>query len=200
MMRGRTKRGGRNGGIALIVVLVVLAAVLGLGVSAARAALNAERAARYERDHLIALQAAEAALHDAQRDIEGGGNPLAPRAQLFHGAAGFVEGCGRGAEANAGLCSSAGTAPAWLEVDLAEQGADARAVAYGTYTGARMATGSGSLPCCLPRYVIEPLAIARAGDSAGARDATAYRITAIGFGTAAATQVVLQTVYRSAAP
>lgn len=190
----------RQRGVALVVALVVLAAVLALAVVAAMAAVSGERAARYERDHALALATAEAALYDAQRDIEGGADPRSARASFFNGAAGFVEGCGRAGGANAGLCADGGPQPAWVLVDLTDDSADAHSVAYGAFTGAALATGAGALPCCRPRYVIEPVAIAHAGESAGQAASHAYRITAIGFGAQRTTQVVLQAIYRRAAP
>lgn len=190
----------RQRGVALLVALVVLTAVLALAVVAAMAAVSGERAARYERDHAIALAAAEAALFDAQRDIEGGADPLSSRASLFNGAAGFVEGCGRSADANAGLCADTGLHPAWELVDFTDDSDAAHTVAYGAFTGAALPTGAGALPCCLPRYVIEPVTIVHAGEDAGPAASHAYRITAIGFGAQRTTQVVLQAIYRRAAP
>ena len=56
-----------EGGAALLIALVLLLAVLIVGVSAARTALDTEKSARNMRDRLIAFQAAEAALADAER-------------------------------------------------------------------------------------------------------------------------------------
>ncbi|UUZ55346.1 hypothetical protein LP419_06225 [Massilia sp. H-1] len=61
----------RQQGAALLAVLGIMLAMMILAVSAMRAALHGERSARAERDRMIALQAAEAALIDAERDIEG---------------------------------------------------------------------------------------------------------------------------------
>jgi Tfp pilus assembly protein PilX len=184
-----------DAGVALLTALILLLAVLIVGVSAGRAALDAERSARHERDRHIALHAAEAALADAERDIEGGADPASARAALFGpgGEIGFVAGCGRGAgSVNLGLCARTDppAAPVWQALDLA---GDARiGVGYGTFTAATMPTGSGVLPAHAPRYIIElmPLGPAAAGSF--------YRITAIGFGTRDATQVVLQSFYRKA--
>lgn len=192
---------GRQHGSALAVTLFVMLAALALGVSAARAALSAERAARAERDRHIALVAAEAALLDAERDIEGDGVPASRARHFVAGAtAGFVEGCGRHGEANAGLCLYSESAPAWKQVDLAEGGSTARSVAYGTFTGGTLPAGAGTLPARLPRYLIEALPSRRHGEDASQPAASAYRITAIGFGPRASTRVVLQGVYRKAGP
>jgi Tfp pilus assembly protein PilX len=179
----------------------ILIALLIIGVSAARMALDGERATRAERDRHVALQSAEAALADAERDIEGGADSGSARAALFaHGSSeGFVDGCGASREVNAGLCmpSGAPAAPAWQGVSLAGDD-DGRVVEYGRFTGAFMPAGAGTLPARPPRYIIELMPYARAGADAGERTSNFYRITAIGFGANPDTQVVLQTFYLKA--
>jgi Tfp pilus assembly protein PilX len=162
-----------------------------MGVVAARAAIHGEHSARFERDRHIALAAAEAALSDAERDIEGGIGPA--RAALFAaGPAGFAKGCGKGGD-GLGLCRAEadGATPAWQVADLAGP----VAVAYGGFTGARFTTGEGTLPARAPRYIIEFIPMAGAPPDSG----SFYRITAIGFGAREATRVVLQSFYRKAA-
>ena len=61
-------------------------------------------------------------------------------------------------------------------------------------------TGGGSLPARAPRYIIELMPLVRAGEDASRRAGNLYRITAIGFGARANTQVVLQSFYRKVAP
>jgi Tfp pilus assembly protein PilX len=183
----------RHAGVALVTALVLMLAVLAMGVAAARAAIHGEHSARFERDRHIALAAAEAALSDAERDIEGGTVPGSARAALFAaGPAGFAKGCGRGAD-DLGLCQAEadGATPAWQVADLAGP----VAVAYGGFTGAQFATGEGTLPARAPRYIIEFIPMAGAPPGSG----SFYRITAIGFGTREATRVVLQSFYRKAA-
>ena len=184
----------RHRGSTLVSALFILLALLIIGVSTAHTALDAERSARAERDRQIALQAAEAALVDAERDIEGGREPA--RAAFFakESAQGFVPGCGRSGEVNAGLCAASPQA-AWVEVDLSENGKEARTVEYGAWTGAQLPVGQGSLPARLPRYLIELMPYAQAGADASARTGNFYRITALGVGSRAETQVVLQTFY-----
>lgn len=189
-------------GVALLVALLMLVAVLLIGASAARLAWQGEKAARAERDRLIAFQAAEDALADAEREIEGGADSWAARSALFAagGAAGFDEGCGAG-EVNQGLCSRAegDAAPAWQAVDLAaDSGAAMRSVPLGRYTGATMETGQGFLPFKRPRYIIERVPYHRPGEEAGSAPQYFYRVTAIGFGARASTEVVLQSSYRKA--
>ncbi len=190
-------------GAALVTALFIMVAVLVVGVAAVRAALDAEKAARNERDRHIALQSAEAALQDAERDIEGGADPASPRAAQFApgSALGFADGCGAQAGVDLGLCLRLPppAPPAWQSAALAAD-APGRSVPYGSHTGAALPAGAGTLPLRLPRYIIELMPYARAGEDASRRSGNFYRITAIGFGTRAHTVVVLQTFYRKAAP
>lgn len=186
-------------GAALLVALCVVIVLMLLGASAVRTALNAERSARGERDRQLALQAAEAALDDAERDIEGGSNPASKRAALFApgSSEGFIQGCGAGRDnPGLGLClrMAEPAAPAWQSAALADDG-NASTVEYGRFTGAAMPVGKGTLPARLPRYIIELMPYARAGHDAGKRTGNFYRITAIGFGASDTTRVVLQVFY-----
>src|SRR5450830_121737 len=204
-MSGRQKKILRTSlqrGMALVFTLCLLLLILLLGVSAAQMALLGEKAARGERDRHIAFHAAEEALMDAERDIEG--QPGAPgRSGLFapDSAAGFAASCGE----QPGLCLPAAepAPPVWLAMvlDAAAEGAGG-AVSYGSFTGAAMQTGQGFLPFRRPRYLIELLPFHAPGEEAGAPAGAAapasylYRVTAIGFGASEDTQVVLQTYYR----
>lgn len=184
-------------GVALVVVLSMLIIVLLLGASAAQMALQGEKAARAERDRHLAFQAAEAALMDAENDIEG--SPGAPgRSAMFaaDSALGFVDGCGVGS-VDLGLCLPApqGMAPTWQAIDLANA-AVLHFVPYGRFTGATMQTGHGLLPVRAARYIIELLRDIEPGQDAGIAGNYFYRITAIGFGARETTQVVLQIYYR----
>ena len=187
----------RQHGAALLVALCVMLMLLIAGVSAVRKAVNAEKASRGERDRAIAFHAAEAALTDAERDIEGGAHPGSQRALMIAAGAGFVHGCGSGAGSpGAGLCAHAPrpAPPAWQRVPLAER-ADEHGVKYGQFTGMAMPVGRASLPSRLPRYIIESLPSSRAGEDASVRTASMFRITAIGFGASEDSQVVLQSYY-----
>lgn len=211
--------GGRvaGRGAALVVAMCTLLMLLLAGASAARLALQGELAARNERDRHIAFHAAEGALMDAEQDIEGGpGTSGRGAAFAPDSAAGFVAGCGGGAQL--GLCLSApdGEPPVWQRVDLSDADEETgKTVPYGRFTGARMQTGDGFLPFRRPRYLIElvPYAAPNADadpdpaqdpkpdpDPVAAPVAAAphylYRVTAIGFGSRAHTEVVLQTFYR----
>lgn len=179
----------RQQGAVLATVLFLMLAVLMMSVASTRAALMAAKSARVERDRHVALASAEAALLDAERDIDGAAGSASPRAAIFaHGdASAFVAGCSGGAE-HSGLCRLAAppAAPAWQAADLAGE----RAVEYGRFSGRAMPTGTGLLPSRPPRYLIELLA------TPGAQPR--YRITAIGFGADASTVVVLQSYYTRA--
>ena len=187
-------------GAALVSALLIMLVLLIVAVSAARAALHAEKTARGEREHAIAFQAAEAALADAERDIEGGIDPASARALLFarDSVQGFDPGCGAAPHANVGLCmriDSPGT-PAWQSAALAGSGEGRlRSVELGRFTGTAMPAGAGTPARRLPRYIIELMPLALAGTDAASRGGNFYRITAIGFGAGETSHVVLQTYY-----
>ncbi|MES2300060.1 MAG: pilus assembly protein [Pseudomonadota bacterium] len=186
-------------GAALLLAMCALLIVGMLGLAALQAALQALKSARLERDRVLALQAAEAALDDAQADIEGGADPHSARAALFGdgSAHGFEPDCGAGGDSvNRGLClpAGAGAAPLWQTLDLVED--QHHTVEYGRFSGAHMQTGQGTLPARAPRYIIELVPLPLAGEDAGAPAGNFYRITAIGFGANVRTRVVLQTYYR----
>jgi type IV pilus assembly protein PilX len=178
--------------------MLMLAAMV-IGVAVVRGAFVLLAAANNERDRDIAQAAAEAALRDAEHDIAGragaAATPPPERAAHFGpgGAAAFIDGCGRGAD-DRGLCL-ARSPPVWALLDLAAEGNPAL-VPYGQFTGAVLAVGRGALPARLPAYLIERIT----PPGATAQQGVFYRITAIGFGTRAATQVVLQSLYRLPPP
>jgi type IV pilus assembly protein PilX len=183
-------------GVVLMAALLVMVMLILMGISSVRLAIHGERAARGLRDRDVALQAAEGALADGERELAGGGADPA-RAALLAAGGGYAEGCGDGVAApDLGLCAADdSSAPAWRQVDIADDGAASRSVPFGHYTGAEMETGEGHLPFRKPRYVIEQLP-APSGTAAGA--AHVYRVTAIGFGARDSTEVVLQSTWRPA--
>ena len=195
----------RQGGVALIVSLLMLVVIMLLGTSAGQISLLSERASRNDRDRLLAFQAAEAGLMDAELDIEHSPDAARSRSHIFSvkSALGFPgegdEEC-RSGQANVylGLCKGGQDAatPAWLTVDFqATAGIGARSVPYGMFTGQTLQTGAGALPSKSPRYIVELMLYNRQGESADT-PSYFYRITAIGFGARDTTQVVLQTFYR----
>lgn len=181
----------RQHGASLVVSLLMLVAVAMLGLSAAQIALQEEKASRNEGERQVAMQAAEAALADAEVDIEN-----SARSYLFapDRGEGFTADCdGRQSDLYLGLCrqSAPENPPVWQSIDLAGEQAMPRSVPYGRFTGRILQTGAGPLPARLPRYIIE-LVPGKSGAS------PSYRITAIGFGTRTSTQVVRQSLYRKA--
>lgn len=189
----------RSGGFSLVMVLLLLVVVTVLGIGAAQLSLVNERGARSDRDSEIALQAAEAALVDAELDILGPNSDKAARLCLFNDkdVAPFVQGCGTGA--NLGLCAPTepGTTPAWMRVDLLPSGG--KSVPYGSFTGQKYLVGKGATPAALPRYIVEVMPnkggwqADRLEDASAGRATHIFRVTAIGFGVDAKTLVVLQT-------
>jgi type IV pilus assembly protein PilX len=193
----------RQRGVSLVVCLVMLVPVLLLGVSATQLSLQGEKATRNDRDYQIAFQAAEAALVDAEMDIEKSPDAGQSRSALFseNSQHVFVENCGAGLDSNnLGLCAHRieGAAPAWLAVDFLDASADsARTVPYGRFTGKAFPVGEGALPGRLPRYIVEALIYNRPGELAeGSGQTHFYGITALGFGARDTTRVMLQTFYR----
>lgn len=190
---------GRARGFSLIMVMLLLVVVTVLAVGAAQLSLVNERGARNDRDNEIALQAAEAALVDAELDILGPNASQAARLCLFNNkdVAHFVAGCGSGA--NLGLCApnEPGTTPAWMKADLSPS--SKTSVAYGTFTDQAYVVGKGASSAALPRYIVEVMRNnggwqGNRLENASAGNATnIFRVTAIGFGVDAGTQVVLQT-------
>lgn len=208
---------GRQCGVTLLVTMLILIAVMLVGASAARMALQGEQAARAGRDRQVAFQAAEDALMDGEREVartvtggaDSGAGGAGVGAELWSARSalfgvetgmGFIDGCGTG-PVNVGLCARAGSGavPAWQAVDLsgAEDGGS-HTVQYGDFSGAAMQTGNGFLPFRRPRYLIERVPCHQPGDEVGAPGGACYRVTAIGFGARPQTEVVLQTVYRKA--
>jgi len=176
----------REGGIALLTALVLMLAVLMTGIASTRGALQGARAAAHERDRVLALQMADAALQDAERDIEGGAEPGSARANAIAGgsADAFLAGCG-GGRPYQGLCAYAAD-PDQLAELLADD--DGPAILFGSFTGLSMPDGEGALPIEAPRYLIELMP--------AAPDGQLYRITARGAGSMAGTHAALQAYYR----
>ena len=185
----RTPPRQREGGIALLTALVLMLAVLMTGIASTRGALQGARAAAHERDRLLALQMADAALRDAERDIEGGSEPGSARANAIAGgsADAFVAGCGGGRPYN-GLCAQAADPDQLSELLAGEEGPS---IALGSFTGASMPEGEGALPVETPRYLIELMPASPGGQL--------YRITARGAGSMPGTHAAIQAYYRKPA-
>ncbi len=185
-------------GITLVVVMLILLVVTVLGIGGAQIALQSERTARYDRDYLVASQAAEAALVDAEFDIRGPNASGTNRTATFvaKNEGDFVPGCSNSG-ATRGLCESPEDyeKPVWARVDFLETDGTARTVRFGEFTGRTFDAGAGIRPVRSPRYIIEWITDAAPGNPA-AQPQTMYRVTAMGFGPRLDVQVVTQMVFR----
>jgi len=189
----------RQTGSALAVVIVLLIVISLLGIGSSQISLLGEKTSRYDRDHQIAFQAAEAALMDAEFDIRGPNDSPASRRDLFgsDSAIGFVPGCGTSGTSR-GLCLAAGQnqRPVWATVNFDGAGSTAPTVEFGEFTGRAFDAGNtGIRPARAPRYIVELVTDPQAGRDAG-KPSFAYRVTAVGFGPTQATQVALQMIFR----
>ena len=179
-------------GVTLLVILLMMLALSMLTLGAMNSSIVQERMVGNARDRHVALQAAEAALRDAELDIENN----------LQADSGFVAGCA------AGLClppsetaDNPQSAPLWQTLDWAT------ARAYGSRTGAATLLGPDNAALSAqPRYVVErlPTLPPASGESAGFGGgwsnappvhARAYRITARASGMRTGTVVMLQSVY-----
>jgi len=190
---------GRQTGSALLVSMFMLLIVLAAGASMAGIGFMEEKAARNERDRIIALQSAELALADAEMDIE---NSTASSSRSFifspTSSEGFAEPCGQGdSNIYQGLCLPSQRSLSEITMALSSTGSQSQSVPFGRFTGQTMPIGNGPLPFQLPRYVIELIKDNAPGQVTEAR--YLYRITAIGFGADSHTRIMLQSIYRKAA-
>lgn len=179
-------------GFSLLVILMMMVALSMLALAGMNSSIVQERMVSNARDRHVALQAAEAAIRDAELDIEN--NPDA--------AIGFRTDC------LDGLCISRSdtavnphSAPVWQTIDWATTRA------YGSRTGATALLGPDNVALASqPRYFIEnlptlpPLVGETAGIGGGWTNAPtsrarAYRITVRASGIRSATVVMLQSVY-----
>jgi len=185
----------RQRGFVLIVSLLLLVVLTVLGISIIGTNTLEERMTGYFLDRQVALQAAEAALRDAERDILFGGR--------VSGSTGFVSGC-----SSDGLClPETDGSSIWAELDTNDNlgwkkgTADGPSVRFGTYSNPP--SGLATIPdvAAQPRYIIEVLNIPGAGGSLrvgfGPQQSTiVYRVTAVGFGRRDSTRIVLQALYK----
>lgn len=197
-------------GAVLIIALLFLTILTILGVTAMTATTFEERMAGNTRDLSLAFQAADAALRDARRDINGIVIPpfTTPRDPRISGKTGFGDGtdannstCGTSTAVpqTLGLCRSApydagkGIQPAVNTAINFLTGTPT--VSFGTYTGAAMPPEMLSR---MPRYFVEVLCYISPGGTIGGLPTEAcvfYRITARGYGGNINTQVTLQEIF-----
>jgi type IV pilus assembly protein PilX len=208
----------RQGGFSLIVALMMLIVIIILGISGSQMAINEERGSRADRDRQIAFQAAEAALKDAEAEINGPAAPFCtvpnqpPTSHMRPGqltcfnkvsAVGFLAGCS--GSPNEGLCAYNDVLPAYLDgtnvnfLQDAKGGGNGHTVKYGKWTGKTFVSQEtvGAAPTLAkysPRYIIERVQRNVTTNSAG-DPGWMFRVTAMGFGANENAQVVLQITY-----
>jgi type IV pilus assembly protein PilX len=175
--------------VTLIAILIMMLALAFLALGAMGSSVLQERMAGNTRDRNLATEAAEAALRDAEADIQ----------------ANLSTGSGFGAGCTAGLClppsmaaSGAVSTPAWQQVTWATQSR-----AYGSRTGATALLGPDNQALAnQPVYIVEmlPQLPPSPGESACTNCATPltgqpYRITVRAYGARSSTVVMLQSTY-----
>ena len=188
-------------GALLLITMALLVILMMVGLTLTDLALFSEQLVRNKHDRMIAHQTAQAALADAELDIEQSATQHS-RSALFaaHSPQGFIAGCSAGTHnIYQGLChrSPPDQKPVWQTVDLSDDSSHAVSVEYGRFTDHRMQTGNGPFPKRLPRYLIECMTDHHDQAPPNQKDHRLYRITAIGFGTDLRTRAVVQSVYRS---
>jgi type IV pilus assembly protein PilX len=190
----------RQRGASLVVVMLVLLVVTVTGIAGARLALLGEMSARHDRDTQIAFESAEAAIIDAENEIDGVATTActALRTDKFL-AKGFVMAAGTcgNTTADRGLCAPVEEGsiakPVWATVDFLDNNSTAVTTEYGAFTCRTFDAGSGVKPARAPRYIVERVPDRTPGKQA---DAFMYRITAMGFGPRVDTRTVVQVEYR----
>ena len=182
-------------GLSLVTTLLFMVATLMLGVSVLSVNVMQERTIGNTKDRDLALQAAEAALRDAERDLATSGSTFA-----------FSEDC------TSGLCVPPSQRVATplsqsIEqvVDLktwAAASADRKYRIYGQAAGGARFPGIKDTDEAQPRYVIEKVGSlsAPSGESmklgvAPSSTGTGYRITARAVGARDETVVILQSMF-----
>lgn len=199
-------------GATLIIALIFMIVLTLLAMSSLQVGTLEEKMAGSARDRALALQAAEAALRDAELDLL---NRCAPsqrnaagldtctvrRSVAISGVTGFGNNataatCGFAAH-NRGLCLPADAVAGdpfqrpQLPAEMLNDGASTF-VTLGTYTGAAAIAGLAAQP----RYLIEGLCFRTQGGSLSGCPEYLYRVTAIGIGQRADTRVMLQSFFR----
>ena len=166
----RTRFPKRESGAALIVALLFLVILAMLGVSSMSSTTLEERMSGNARDQNVAMQAAEAALRDGERDLTGSATTRITVAN-------FVASC-----ANA-MCAE-GAPLTNLDDPL-------KSAFYGQFTADLPFKGSPQQP----RYMLE-LLNGMPAQTALPLSTRNFRVTAKGYGQNANTIVILQTVFQ----
>lgn len=204
----------RQSGAVLIVSLLFLVILTILAITAMSGTTLEHRMAGNTRDHAIAMQAAEAALRDAHRDVnpnpklkEQGRNA---KDTSYGNSSPGVCGTDPSPTGNQGLCMALPQVEGPTGRYILPPAPDVESVpnvVYGTYTGAEKLKGavSGKPNTVLPKqpiYIAETLCgIAPPEETLGAGTGVTCgyrRITARGYGLNPNTKVTLQEIYRIA--
>lgn len=196
----------RQRGMALVFVLIMISIVFVIAAVSSRIVTLGERAARNDRDRQTALQAAEAALSDAELDIMGPVAAMGPNANQTQRVAMFGTmpadaGCSS-ADATRGFCGPLQSGD--YKAIFAAESASPQYATFGEFTDRAdqfPVSASGALPAKLPRYIIEKSTInyRNRAETAG-KPFDAFVVTAIGYGLQSGTQVVLQAVISKPVP
>lgn len=187
-------------GATLIMGLIFLTVLTVIGVTATRMSTLEERMAGNQRDRALAMQAAELALRDAERDVLGDADTNAkPRSPGISGLTGFDDACDgdtTSVEDN-GLCYN-GTGGYGTAIWTTASMTGSPSVEYGLFTtrtsvGATTPNSSKAIPLvsAQPRYLIEGFR----KNISGSGERFYYRITVRAVGANANTVVWLQEVF-----
>jgi len=193
-----------QGGMALILVLIMISIVFVMGAISSRIVTLGERAARNDRDRQTAFQAAEAVLSDAEIDIMGPNATSAQRVSMFETLP-AGDGCSSDVSPGGtrGYCGALNGA-AYKDIFDDTKTAPRQYAIFGEFTDRENefpVSSSGALTAKLPRYIIEKksLSFRNRAESVG-KPFDAFIVTAVGFGLQPSTQVVLQAVISKPAP
>lgn len=193
----------RQRGAALLVALTFLIVLTFLGLSTIGTSTNQERMARFSRDQNVALQAAEAALRDAEKEVLLGLSERAPGDSSGVASAD----CGSGQFVGFCLSRDSGT-PVWLDPAMDDPSTGTKWVSFGSFTwldagGTKSLTLPEDVPGGVskqPEYIVEQMPTPPEG-SEDLNDPMAlkkpWRVTVRGYGADEQTRVVLQTVVRA---
>ncbi len=197
-----TRARKNEGGFVLATALIFLVALTILGVSALGVNSLEEKMLGYSRDRQVALQAADAALRDAERYLLSG-NVI--------GATNFLADCSQGK----GLYQiQTSGVPIWAALEYgssckddawggkssAVNAVNGKSFKYGADSGVgEFKLDSSRGVASQPRFIIEVLTISSGSRKIGfgaASQRYVYRVTAVGFGQRLTTRVLLQAVFR----
>ena len=181
----------RARGFSLLFILLMIVVVGFMALAGMSTGVVQERMAGNARDKNVALQAAEAALRDAEVDIEANMSSASP----------FTTACGTGLCMPPSMTANAPqSAPLFTSIDWNTQ-----ARAYGSATGAPALVGPGNVALASqPRYFVEMLpslppgaghSVCMGCTTTATERARAYRITVRASGVRDSTVVMLQSVY-----